>query len=703
MSGEVYSNGLLSASPLKTVLDEEQKANDLSATQEPVISSLAAHVRMCWQYARDAKMQTIEPRMLFSVRARRGEYEPDKIAQIRDQGGSEIYAMLTSVKCRSAGSWIRDVLMGQGSEKPWTLKPSLVPELPPQIAEQVVQQAAQPIQQAMMSGQQISDAQIIQMMGPMRDAALEQLRDQARQMSHRMEDKMEDQLCEGGWLSALDAFIDDITTFPAAIIKGPVVRNKPVLKWMHDATGQWTPQVTNELKLEWERVDPFMIYPAPSATTVDDGYLIEKHRMQRQDLQDLIGVDGYNDDEIKAVLEDYGRGGLREWLTNDVAQASAEGKATTSVGLNPDGLIDAIEFWGSVQGQALLDWGMKEKDIDDPTKEYHVNVWVVGTHVIKAMLNPDPLRRKPYYKTSYEDIPGSFWGNSVADLVRDAQTVCNAAARAIVNNMGIASGPQVVVNIDRLPAGEDISQMTPWKIWQVTNDPMGGSAPPVEFNQPDSRVAELMQIFQAFSTMADEYSGIPRYMAGDASGNAGRTASGLSMLMGNAGKSIKQVISNIDTEVMTPLLERLYYYNMRYSNDASLKGDVNIIARGANSLIAKDAAQLRRNEFLQATANPIDMQIVGLSGRAAILRENAKALDMDPDKIVPPPEVVAARQAAAQAMQQQAAQGGQPGQPSPGGGQPGTPGQNVGSLPNPQANGQTLTNGAPITDNFSPR
>ena len=702
---EVFSIGLLSAAPLRTVEEEEQKALDLLDQGQPMVSSLAGHVRSCWTYARDAKMQTVEPRMLFSVRARRGEYEPDKLAQIRDQGGSEVYAMVTSVKCRSAGAWIRDVLLGQGSEKPWTIRPTKVPSLPPEISEMIVAQAAQPIQQAMLSGQPVTDEEIMALMGPMRDKAMEQVREQARQRAQRMEDKMEDQLSEGGWLDALDAFIDDITTFPSAVIKGPIVRKKPALKWVQGLDGGYEPKVEDVLKLEWERVDPFMIYPSPSATTVDDGYLIEKHRMERQDLEDLIGVEGYSEKEIRAALEDYGRGGLREWLTNDVAQASAQGKSTTSVGLNPDGLIDALEYWGSVQGQKLLDWGMSEKEISEPTKEYPVNIWVVGTHVIKAVLNYDPLRRKPYYKASYEEIPGAWWGNSVADLVRDAQTVCNAAARAMVNNMGIASGPHVVVNVDRLPPGEDITQMTPWKIWQVTSDPMNAATPPVIFNQPDSRVAELAGIFEKFSTMADEYSGIPRYMAGDASGNAGRTASGLSMLMGNAGKSIKQVISNIDVSVLSPLLERLYYYNMRYSDDPELKGDINVVARGANSLIAKDAAQIRRNEFLATTANAIDMQIVGLAGRAAILRENVKSLDMDPDKIVPPPEVIAARQQAAEQAQQQmmmmAQAQGQPGVPGPPG-QPGTPGQSsVGSLPMTM-NRQTLENGAPITDNFSP-
>jgi hypothetical protein len=39
--------------------------------------------------------------------------------------------------------------------------------------------------------------------------------------------------------------------------------------------------------------------------------------------------------------------------------------------------------------------------------------------------------------------------------------------------------------------------------------------------------------------------------------------------------------------------------------------------------------------MLQATLNPMDAQIMGVKGRAELLRETVKALDMPVDKIVP--------------------------------------------------------------------
>ena len=677
----VMQVGLVRAAPLAVVMEEERAAaQELQA--QPMIQSLAAHIRKCWQIARDAKQMTVEPRMLQSVRARRGEYDPDKLAAIREQGGSEIYANLTSVKCRAAASWIRDVLLGTGGEKAWGIKPTPMPDLPPQIGEAIVQMATEPIKQSIMQGNPMSEEQIRQMLAELRDQAINEIKSQARQMAERMEMKMEDQLIEGGFIKALDEFIDDIVTFPAAILKGPIIRKKATMRWVPQGGGKYVPEVEDVLKIEFERVDPFMLYPSPQSADVDDGFIIEKHRLSRRALNEMVGVDGYSDSTIRLVLDDYGRGGLREWLTNDMAIASAEGKSMTAITQNPEGLIDALQFWGSVQGQMLIDWGMDKDEIPDPTKEYDVEAWLIGSYVIKATLNPDPMRRKPYFKASYEEVPGTFWGNSPADLVRDCQTVVNASARGIVNNAGIASGPQVIVNVDRLAPGEEVTQLTPWRIWQVTNDPMGSNSSPIDFFSPNSHIAELAGIFDKFSQMADEYSGIPRYLSGETSGGAGRTASGLSMLINNAGKSIKQVISNIDVNVMTPLIERLYNHNMQHSDDPELKGDVHIVARGASALIAKEAAQVRRNEFLQATANPIDMQIVGVQGRATILREVAKGLDLDVDKIVPPLNVLQQKLIAQQMAQQQ--------QPQQQGPQPTSP------------SGQELQDGAPVTDNFSP-
>jgi hypothetical protein len=683
--------------PIKSVkqLQQEERAAAVTANSSTVIQNLAAYIKQKWWYARMAKEYTVEQQMLKSVRARRGQYDPDKLAQLREQGSSTIFMMLTSNKCRAASSWLRDVVMSTPEEKPWSLKPSPIPDMEPDILQDLMMQAQQELEALLAQGYNPSDIEVRELLLKLKDQAYRQLGDIAEETARRMEKKMHQQMIEGNWTTAFAQFIDDLVTFPAAVLKGPVVRNRPELKWVKISGGNYDLQVQNTLALEWERVSPFNIYPAPDASTVDDGYLIERHKLSRADLHELIGVDGYSDGAIRGVLEQYGKGGLREWIYVDLTKATAEGKSTTAAGQNPSELIDALQFWGSVQGSLLRDWGMTEEEVPDAMAEYPIEAWLIGTWIIKAVINPDPLGRKPYYKTSYEEVPGAYWGNSVADLCRDTQDVCNAAARSLVNNMSLASGPQVVYNIDRLPEGENVTQLYPWKIWQVTSDPIGSGAKPVEFYQPSTQANELMAVYERFSVLADEYTGIPRYMTGGSvTGGAARTASGMSMLMTNAGKSIKQVIANIDEHVIKPCVSRLYYYNMRYSDDQDLKGDVDIVARGASSILEKEQAQQRRNEFLQIALNsPVAQQVVGMEGIAELLRQAASTLDMNVDKIVPSAETMKIKQAQAnqqQAMAQAAELTNQ---------QQGNPQQ--GGTPTAGPGGAELMNGAPVTDRFS--
>ena len=164
-------------------------------------------------------------------------------------------------------------------------------------------QAQQEVMQLYAAGTPPTDQQVRERLLEMKDMAMSHLKDMATRTAERMEVKMTDQLQEGNWTQAFSDFLDDITTFPSAFLKGPVVRKRPKMQWVPAQGGQYQLDVQDELCLEWERVDPFNIYPAADASTVDDGALIERHKLHRADLQALIGVEGYSDGAIRMVLE----------------------------------------------------------------------------------------------------------------------------------------------------------------------------------------------------------------------------------------------------------------------------------------------------------------------------------------------------------------------------------------------------------------
>lgn len=630
-----------------------------SRQNQPVILGLVGYLRECWDAANMAK-KPIENEMLRALRQRNGEYEADKLKQIRDQGGSEIYMMITEVKCRAAESWLRDILLDSGTP-PWDLHATPIPDLSPAQSRAIEGEFAEKVLKMV---QDVGQAPTREEMAEMKEMVAQDYRfrilREAQVRADKMKLRIQDQFAQGGWEKAFNDFVTDLVTYPCAFIKGPIVRRQRYLGWKTTPMGATVVEPEERLAPEYERVDPFRIYPEPGITDINEGYLFQHHPMTRMDLADLIGVPGYDEDAIRKVLE-IGNG--QSWINEDVELQKDEEERKYYSYMRPTEVFDALEFWGKVSGKMLLEWGMDPEEIPDPAREYDANVWIVGNYVIKAVLNYDPLGEKPYAKTSFIKCPGAFWGKGIPKIIEDLQSVCNAAARALVNNMGISSGPQVEVNLERIPPNEDITQLSPWKIWQVTNDPMGSSAPAVRFTQPENNAQTLMGVYEKFSRLADDHSGIPAYVYGDLNvQGAGRTSSGLSMLMGAAGKGIRQVVMHIDMDVVKPIVTRQFIYNMRYDEDESIKGDVEVVAKGAINLAVKETVNLRRIEFLNATANPIDIEIIGKEGRAAILREVAKGLQMPVDEVVPSREKAASQersdaQMMALAAQQQAPEG----------------------------------------------
>jgi hypothetical protein len=631
-------------------LEAEAKRASEVKQQAPLTQGLASHTRRRWEIMRDHKKKEIEGRLTEAARARNMEYTPAKMAEIKAQGGSEIFMGVVSTKCRTATAWLRDTLLGTGSDKPWSISATPIPDVPPDVLDRLQMIMQQNLQQYYAEGgMQINPAELNQLASGMKDTAMRELKFEAEKRVDRMEKKMEDQLLEGGFIKALFEFTNDVATYPYAVLKGPVPRKRKTLTW---AEGGLVP--TEVVRDEWERVDPYKFYWAPWGDDVQSMPIIEVHHLTREDVAAMIGVEGYDEDAVRSLLADFGVGGFN-WLDRDDSELeNLEGKDFDDAGSD---LIAAVQLWDSIPGKLLVEWGLSEEEVQDPQLSYGCEVWMVNNTIIKAVLNYDQLGRKPYYVTSFEKVPGRVDGNGVADLCMDAQNMCNAAARSLSNNMGISSGPQVGVNISRLPAGEDITQMHPWKIWQFQQSDYGDSSPPINFFQPNSNAQELMAVFDRFMDIADEVTGIPKYMTGQHVPGAGRTSSGLSMLMSNAGKSIKQVIGNIDHDVLQPMLERQYHRNLRYSNDPDLIGDINIVATGATSLVVKEAESVRKTEFLRLVLeSPVAQQIVGLPGTAELLRDLAGNLNSNVDRLVPSREDVQKQQELAQQQQQQAAE-----------------------------------------------
>jgi len=580
------------------------------------ISSLAGHINHCLSESTMAKNHLIE-RLLSCERQRRGEYEPALHAQIKQSGGQEIFMMLTDIKCRAADSWIKDVMQNH-SESTWALNPTAEPQLPPELKTEVTQILIEEAAQVAAMGIPVDPETMMAREQEIHDEAKQAVNDLARERSDRMETRITEKLQQGGWTKALASVIYDFTTYPTIFIKGPILRKKKTMEWGKN----FKPVVKEQVVLEVDRVSPWDIFPSPGAVTIQDGYLIHRHKLTRKAIKQMVGMKGSSKVNIQLVLEQF-RLGLKTITNGDNEHDRLSGRILS---YGADGLIEAHEYWGPASGAMLKEWGMQTvngKPVDE-YDEYQINAWKVGSYVIRAQINPDPLDQRPYSKASFEDIPGQFWGIALPEMMKDVQIMCNASARALAANMGIASGPQVEVAIDRLPKGEAVTSVFPWKVWQTTSDRSGAGHPAVRFFQPSMNAAELLSIYTYFSKIADEVTGVPNYIYGSSAvGGAGRTASGLSMLMENAAKGIKHAILGLDAAT-SEVITRIYNHLMIYDPDTSIKGDMNVVAAGAIGAMIREQQVDARKQFMADTLNPVDAQIIGTEGRAYMLRERAK-------------------------------------------------------------------------------
>jgi hypothetical protein len=648
--------------------DAADLAQRSAVNRPPVNYDLAHFVRGRWDAMRNHRNTGHNPLNMRLLRAQRmfeGQYEPEKLVEIRKFGGSEVYARTVAVKCRGATSLLRSVYLGV--ERPWSLDPQADPPVPPEVMTSITTLMASTAAQMQQAGMPMPP------MEQARQTYVELVR-QAQQRAERVaiqqaeaaSDKMDDILEAGGFYDALAEFLMDISLYPFACIKGPVVRMVPKLTWI-----QKQPSVQVVPQLFWERVDPFNLYWDPGATDVEHAELIERKRLTRGDLNDVLGLPGYNDDAIRGALEDYQRG-LRDWMDSPDTE-SALNAGRESPQQNQSQKIDAIEYHGNIQGKVLLDNGVDARQVPDPDKDYLVQTWIVGRHTIKTQLSPSPRQRHPYYITSFEKVPGTIAGHGLPDILEDLQEVSNATLRALVNNLSIASGPQVVINTELLDPTVNEDQLYPWKRWKVMSDPLGSNRDPVSFFQPQSNAQELIAIYQAINNLSDDVSAIPRYVTGESlSGGAGRTASGLSMLMGNAQKVLQTVAANIDIDVIRGLLSALYDMIMLTDQSGLLSGEEQIQVNGVTVAIQKDTEHQKQLQFLQITANPMDFSIIGKIGRGKVLRSIATDLIKDED-VVPSDDDLqkldAEDKQQAAAMQQMAMmkQAGAPGASPPGG------------------------------------
>ena len=430
----------------------------------------------------------------------------------------------------------------------------------------------------------------------------------------KMEKKIHDQLQESGATTHLRSMAFEMALLGTGVMKGAFAVDKEYPNWNED--GEYDPIVRTVP--ECDHVSIWDFYPDPEAKDMDEAeYVVQRHKMSRTQLRKLKTRPYFMNDGIQNAIDkgpDYTQKYWEMTMEDDDTQPTSE-------------RWEVLEFWGYVDTKLLEEHGVDIPSELSDLDEVNCNVWVSNGEVLRFVLNPFKPTRIPYYAVPYEHNPYSFFGVGIAENMDDTQTLMNGFMRMAIDNAAMSGNLIIEVDETNLVPGQDLS-VYPGKVFRR----QGGAPGQAIFGTKFPNVAqENMQLFDKARVLADESTGFPSFAHGQTGvQGVGRTASGISMLMSAANGSIRTVVKNVDDYLIRPLGKAFFAFNMQFDFDEDIKGDLEVHASGTESLMANEVRSQRLMQFLQVAQNPV---LAPFAKMDYIIREIAKSMDLDPDKV----------------------------------------------------------------------
>ena len=618
---------------------QEYDEDQLDGQQEQELTSLGGRLSRIFQEYKDARKET-ENEWLKDLRQYNGIYEPSVLAALSEAGArSKVFVGLTRTKVMAAYSRIVDLLFQTG-DLYFAVTPTPIPQLNPITAMQMRQQATAEIVAASGMDPNLNQDLIAARMKELEGDFLDMEKEIAEKAAEQMTTVIQDQLVEADSDQKLKQSMLEACIFGSGAVKSGTVRidRKQSYQKVMDEMGNETYALAliEEPVPELESVSIFDLYPDPYCTTLEDcDGLFRRHVLTRSQFRELADIPGFDGDMVRYLLKNHRKG--------NYVEADHERDRRRMAGINDHSepnRFEVFEYWGNLDGHELKDHGIELGEEVDLSSDFSACVWMCDSKVLKIMLNPVAGYKIPYQIFPYERSPHQFWGIGVPRMMRDSQSTMNAAVRIWLDNLALSSGPMLEVNTDLLAAGEDPTDIHPWRVF--LREGGDGAMPAVRWYQPVANANGLNQIVELFRRFADETTSLPSYTHGETGKSLNKTATGMSMLMGAANVALKSTIKNIDDFLLEPMIESLFHWNMEYNPREDIKGDLRIVARGSTALVQKEVQSQRLLQFLSLVSNPMDAPQID---RNKLLREIATTLDIDPDDVIKSEERLQAEQA----------------------------------------------------------
>ena len=511
-----------------------------------------------------------------------------------DELGVDVYINLTALKSDIANSYLNDALTSRGDAAlPWTIIPTPRPDISPVAKDEVFQTVKRELQQTNFGG---DPALLIEAIRQQKRVMMEREQEKAKKSADAMLLLMEDQCAEGGFTRALTDFLQWFPVYPYAVFAGPYITRAPRLVW-----GRNKPRISTEVFPTFRAISPFdFVYSPDSPDTQRGTCIFTRTLWTRRELMNAAMLPGYISKTILDVLKDADSSPdfNLSWLSRS-PDAAQRNMALWSSNVSP---IEVLTHYGLMSGRELQKYDIKGLTASE---FYNCQISLVAGRVIEVRVFSDPkMQTRPVYTASFYKTGGDrIAGDGIAQRLRDIERAYLASLMYLLRNAANASAPICEADYRRISAylGEgEIGQLVPGGMYLSDSDLGNSNIPAFRFTHIPSNIPAYAQLMEMFMQLADRVTNIPAALHGEAVGSgAMRTFRGMSMLQGNATKALHAATDNIAYGVFQPLGSLLYNMNMLYAKDMSVKGDSQIITKGAEGLLQKEMEKQSAMEILQ--------------------------------------------------------------------------------------------------------
>ena len=426
---------------------------------------------------------------------------------------------------------------------------------------------------------------------------------EAKERADAMEKLIDDQLLECDYAAEARLCLHYAAVLGTGILRAPMVDVIESKAWSQNELGDWVGEIVSKTIPVARLVLPWDFIPDMTAATIKDcQFVFERSYVTKKRLHEMAKNPYYLKESVLELCELEG---------SDTRTASADmdgyvDTLRTLSGLETQSKDNRYELWTYHGGIPLSVLESANAQLDDENKlsipddeeSRAANLEIDGVivmagngKILSVNLNPLETAEFPYSVYTCEPDVCCVFGFGIPYLCRDAQEILNTAWRGMIDNGVLGIGPQAVVNSSVLTPVDGSWELSPYKLWK-TNDRATANA---QFEAQrafgifdiGSRQAELANIIQLSKSFMDEESGLPMIAQGE-QGQVTPTLGGMSMLMNAANAVRRRQVKEWDDAVTKPLIRRFYEYNMNMSDDPSIKGDMQVVARGTSALLVKE-------------------------------------------------------------------------------------------------------------------